>query len=159
MRHALHKSGDQAAKVFYLPHGSNALQFREVLESKVAMPSDMRDIPKPIAGYFGGRVDAIIGYDGSHVLGLIAGGQFQKPLAEVLGALFGQSQRGRIPPGHLLFETLQAERLQVHRLDAHLTAGVDHAEGNLATVCNKHFFEHLQISPIFKLGKSKARDI
>lgn len=38
-------------------------------------------------------VGAYLGYDGSHVLGLIAGGQFQKPLAEGVDLLFGSTHK------------------------------------------------------------------
>ena len=38
-------------------------------------------------------VDAHVGYDGSHVLGLIAGGEFQDPLREGSQALFGSTHK------------------------------------------------------------------
>jgi len=38
-------------------------------------------------------IDAHIGYDGSHVLGLIAGGEFQDPLREGSKALFGSTHK------------------------------------------------------------------
>lgn len=38
-------------------------------------------------------VDAHIGYDGSHVLGLIAGGEFQKPLQEGASVLLGSTHK------------------------------------------------------------------
>ena len=56
--HALHKAGDQAAKVLYVPHGANSSLFRRVLESNVNMPDDLKNIPKPIAGYFGSITEA-----------------------------------------------------------------------------------------------------
>ncbi len=56
--HARHKAGDQAAKVVYLPHGVPIAQFRAVLEGNVAIPADLKDIPKPIAGYFGTLTEA-----------------------------------------------------------------------------------------------------
>jgi glycosyltransferase involved in cell wall biosynthesis len=52
-KHAFQKVGDQTEKVLYLPHGVNASRFRAILEGNVAMPTDLKDISKPIAGYFG----------------------------------------------------------------------------------------------------------
>lgn len=57
-KHARHKAGNQAEKAVYLPHGVNASQFRAILEGDVAMPADLKDIPKPIAGYFGTLTEA-----------------------------------------------------------------------------------------------------
>ncbi|MEM2105684.1 MAG: hypothetical protein QXV21_04355 [Candidatus Bathyarchaeia archaeon] len=37
--------------------------------------------------------DAVVGFDGSHVMGLIAGGQFQDPLREGANALFGSTHK------------------------------------------------------------------
>ncbi|MBN1569574.1 MAG: hypothetical protein JXA73_17145 [Acidobacteria bacterium] len=56
--HALHKARDKAERVLYLPHGANASSFRSVLETNVAMPDDIKNIPKPIAGYFGSLTEA-----------------------------------------------------------------------------------------------------
>jgi glycine hydroxymethyltransferase len=44
------------------------------------------------------EIDAIIGYDGSHVLGLIAGGEFQSPLREGACALFGSTHKTLFGP-------------------------------------------------------------
>jgi glycine hydroxymethyltransferase len=41
---------------------------------------------------------AIVGFDGSHVLGLIAGGQFQDPLREGAQALFGSTHKSLFGP-------------------------------------------------------------
>jgi glycine hydroxymethyltransferase len=41
---------------------------------------------------------AVIGFDGSHVLGLIAGGQFQDPLREGAQALFGSTHKSFFGP-------------------------------------------------------------
>lgn len=56
--HVRDKAGKQADKVLYLPHGANAPEFRAVLESNVTIPADLKDIPKPIAGYFGSLTEA-----------------------------------------------------------------------------------------------------
>jgi glycine hydroxymethyltransferase len=39
------------------------------------------------------EVDAVVAYDGSHVMGLIAGGQFQDPLREGADVLFGSTHK------------------------------------------------------------------
>ena len=39
------------------------------------------------------EMNARVGFDGSHVMGLIAGGQFQDPLREGAGALFGSTHK------------------------------------------------------------------
>ncbi|UCC33712.1 MAG: hypothetical protein JSW53_01540 [Candidatus Bathyarchaeota archaeon] len=44
------------------------------------------------------EVDAHVGYDGSHVLGLIAGGEFQNPLQEGASALFGSTHKSFFGP-------------------------------------------------------------
>jgi glycine hydroxymethyltransferase len=41
---------------------------------------------------------AVVGYDGSHVMGLIAGGEFQNPLAEGACALFGSTHKSFFGP-------------------------------------------------------------
>jgi glycosyltransferase involved in cell wall biosynthesis len=56
--HALRKASDQTKKVVYLPHGVNASQFRAILEGNVNMPDDLKNICKPIAGYFGSLTEA-----------------------------------------------------------------------------------------------------
>lgn len=56
--HVRDKAGKQANKVLYVPHGANASKFREVLESNGTMPPDLKDIHKPIAGYFGTITEA-----------------------------------------------------------------------------------------------------
>lgn len=41
-------------KVHYFPFGVNIERFREVLQGKQAVPSDIKDVKRPIAGYIGG---------------------------------------------------------------------------------------------------------
>lgn len=48
-------------------------------------------------------VDALIGYDGSHVLGLIAGGVFQRPLPEGADLLVGSTHKSLFGPQGGLF--------------------------------------------------------
>jgi len=56
--------------------------------SMIPFPYDL----KPIAEACG-DVGATLGYDGSHVLGLIAGGEFQDPLAEGADVLVGSTHK------------------------------------------------------------------
>lgn len=57
---------------------------------------------------------AFIGFDGSHVLGLIAGKQFQDPLAEGAYALFGSTHKSFFGPqgGIILADKEHGERLK-----------------------------------------------
>lgn len=51
------------------------------------------------------HVEALIGYDGSHVLGLIAGGVFQKPLPQGADLLVGSTHKSLFGPQGGLFLT------------------------------------------------------
>jgi glycine hydroxymethyltransferase len=51
------------------------------------------------------EVDALIGYDGSHVLGLVAGGVFQRPLPEGADILVGSTHKSLFGPQGGLFLT------------------------------------------------------
>jgi glycine hydroxymethyltransferase len=44
------------------------------------------------------EIDALVAFDGSHVLGLIAGGQFQDPLREGASVLFGSTHKSFFGP-------------------------------------------------------------
>lgn len=50
-------------------------------------------------------VKAVLGYDGSHVLGLIAGGEFQRPLQEGATVLIGSTHKSLFGPQGGLFLT------------------------------------------------------
>jgi len=60
------------------------------------------------------EVGAIVGYDGSHVLGLIAGGEFQNPLCEGAVALFGSTHKTLFGPqgGILLANAEHGEEMK-----------------------------------------------
>jgi len=62
------------------------------------------------------EVGAIVGYDGSHVLGLIAGGEFQNPLREGAAALFGSTHKTFFGPqgGILLADAEHGEEMKKH---------------------------------------------
>lgn len=55
------------------------------------------------------RVGAILGYDGSHVLGLIAGGEFQRPLREGAHILVGSTHKSLFGPQGGLILTNDAQ--------------------------------------------------
>jgi glycine hydroxymethyltransferase len=56
--------------------------------SHITFPHPVKDLVK-----IAHENDATVGFDGSHVLGLIAGGQFQDPLREGAHALFGSTHK------------------------------------------------------------------
>ncbi|MEM3458143.1 MAG: hypothetical protein QXN36_06950 [Candidatus Bathyarchaeia archaeon] len=61
--------------------------------SLITFPHPVKDLAKVAQ-----ENDACIGFDGSHVLGLIAGGQFQDPLREGAYALFGSTHKSFFGP-------------------------------------------------------------
>jgi glycine hydroxymethyltransferase len=61
--------------------------------SLIAFPHPVKELAK-IARENG----AVVGFDGSHVLGLIAGGQFQDPLREGAQVLFGSTHKSLFGP-------------------------------------------------------------
>jgi len=56
--------------------------------SIVTYPMPVREVAEAVHGYGG-----LVAYDGSHTLGLIAGGQYQDPLAEGADLLFGSTHK------------------------------------------------------------------
>jgi glycine hydroxymethyltransferase len=60
------------------------------------------------------EVGATVGFDGSHVLGLIAGGQFQDPLGEGASVLFGSTHKSFFGPqgGIILADKKHGEVIQ-----------------------------------------------
>ena len=72
--------------------------------------------PHPVAelSEMAKEVGAVVGYDGSHVLGLIAGGEFQNPLHEGAIALFGSTHKTFFGPqgGILLADTEHGEKMK-----------------------------------------------
>lgn len=91
--------------------------------SLITFPQPVRDLAK-VARENG----AIVGFDGSHVLGLIAGEQFQDPLREGAQALFGSTHKSFFGPqgGILLADEETGETLK----DRIYPAFVDNAHWN-----------------------------
>ena len=61
--------------------------------SAILFPYDMKPIRKACT-----EVGATLAYDGSHVLGLVAGGEFQKPLKEGADVLYGSTHKSFFGP-------------------------------------------------------------
>jgi glycine hydroxymethyltransferase len=94
-------------KVVNLPYRDHiilideAVQFIEYLKPRVVVlgsslilyPFPVKEVSEVVHGYGGYVV-----YDGSHVLGLIAGGRFQKPLAEGADILLGSTHKSFFGP-------------------------------------------------------------
>lgn len=72
--------------------------------------------------------EVLVGYDGSHVLGLIAGGQFQDPLREGASVLFGSTHKSFFGPqgGIILADKEQGTMIK----EAIFPAFVDNAHWN-----------------------------
>jgi len=62
--------------------------------SRILFPHPILEIAKAIREL----EDTHVGYDGSHVLGLIAGGEFQDPLREGVSVLFGSTHKSFFGP-------------------------------------------------------------
>lgn len=77
--------------------------------SLITFPHPVKDLAKVAK-----ENDACIGFDGSHVLGLIAGGQFQDPLREGAYALFGSTHKSFFGPqgGIILADKEHGENLK-----------------------------------------------
>ena len=72
--------------------------------SFILFPYDMRAIKDACS-----ETDATLAYDGSHVLGLIAGGEFQKPLKEGADVLYGSTHKSFFGPQGGLIATNNKE--------------------------------------------------
>lgn len=73
------------------------------------------------------EIGAIVGYDGSHVLGLIAGGEFQDPLREGAVALYGSTHKSFFgPQGGILLSNTDGH--EYDKVTDHVT--VDNAHWN-----------------------------
>jgi len=77
--------------------------------SKFLFPHPLRALAKAAHD-----IGAHVGYDGSHVLGLIAGGEFQDPLREGSQALFGSTHKSFFGPqgGIILADKEHGETIQ-----------------------------------------------
>jgi len=114
--------------------------------SRFLFPHPVRQLAKAAHA-----VEAHIGYDGSHVLGLIAGGEFQNPLREGASALFGSTHKSFFGPqgGIILADKEHGEFIQkrIH------PAFVDNAHWNRISALS------LALAEMKEFGTAYARQV
>jgi glycine hydroxymethyltransferase len=95
--------------------------------------------------------DAFVGFDGSHVLGLIAGEQFQDPLNEGVHALFGSTHKSFFGPqgGIILADEEHGELLKQKIYPAY----VDNAHWNRIAALT------LALAEMKEFGRTYARQV
>jgi len=97
------------------------------------------------------EVEALVGYDGSHVLGLIAGKEFQDPLREGAAVLFGSTHKSFFGPqgGIILADKEHGEFIQkrIH------PSFVDNAHWNRIAALS------LALAEMKKFGRTYARQV
>jgi len=109
--------------------------------------------PHPVRQLAGAahEVEAHVGYDGSHVLGLIAGREFQDPLREGASALFGSTHKSFFGPqgGIILADKEHGEFIQkrIH------PAFVDNAHWNRIAALS------LALAEMKEFGRAYARQV
>jgi len=95
--------------------------------------------------------DAIVGFDGSHVLGLIAGDQFQDPLREGACALFGSTHKSFFgPQGGIIIADKEYGEILKKKI---YSAFVDNAHWNRIAALT------LALAEMKKFGKAYARQV
>jgi len=109
--------------------------------------------PHPVRelGKVAREVGAHVGFDGSHVLGLIAGGQFQDPLREGASVLFGSTHKSFFGPQGGIF-LADKEHGEVIKSQIH-PAFVDNAHWNRVAALT------MTLAEIKKFGKVYARQV
>jgi glycine hydroxymethyltransferase len=97
------------------------------------------------------EVDAHVGYDGSHVLGLIAGGEFQNPLQEGASVLLGSTHKTLFGPqgGMILADKEHGETIEKRIFPAF----VDNAHWNRIAALS------LALAELKEYGREYARQI
>jgi glycine hydroxymethyltransferase len=94
---------------------------------------------------------AFVGFDGSHVLGLIAGGQFQDPLREGAHALFGSTHKSFFgPQGGIILADKEHGELLKERI---YPAFVDNAHWNRIAAMT------LALAEMKQFGKAYAKQV
>jgi len=114
--------------------------------SHMTFPHPVKDIVKIAI-----ENDACIGFDGSHVMGLIAGEQFQDPLSEGACALFGSTHKSFFGPqgGIILADREHGENLK----EKIYPAFVDNAHWNRIAALT------LALAEMKKFGKAYAKQV
>lgn len=108
--------------------------------------------PHPVRALTGAceKVGAKIAFDGSHVLGLIAGNQFQDPLGEGAGVLIGSTHKSFFgPQGGIILSNEYEEQLR----GAIFPGIVDNAHWNRIAAL------YVALSETKKFGKEYARQV
>jgi len=97
------------------------------------------------------EVDALVGYDGSHVMGLIAGGAFQDPLREGASVLLGSTHKTFFGPqgGIILADEKHGERMKKRIYPTF----VDNAHWNRIAALT------LALAEVKKFGREYARQV
>jgi len=109
-------------------------------------PHPLRELSKAAS-----EVSAIVGFDGSHVLGLIAGGQFQDPLREGASALFGSTHKSFFgPQGGIILANKELGETIRKRI---YPALVDNAHWNRIAALT------LALAEMKEFGKAYARQV
>jgi len=94
---------------------------------------------------------AFVGFDGSHVMGLIAGGEFQDPLREGVHALFGSTHKSFFgPQGGMILADKERGQLLKERI---YPAFVDNAHWNRIAALT------LAMAEMKEFGKAYARQV
>jgi len=97
------------------------------------------------------EVEAHVGYDGSHVLGLIAGKQFQDPLREGASTLFGSTHKSFFgPQGGIILANKEHGEIIKQRIHP---AFVDNAHWNRIAALS------LALAEMKRFGKAYARQV
>jgi len=97
------------------------------------------------------EIDAHVAYDGSHVLGLIAGGKFQDPLHEGASVLFGSTHKSFFgPQGGIILADKEHGAVIKSQIHPGL---VDNAHWNRVAALT------LALAEILKFGKSYATQV
>ncbi len=114
--------------------------------SLITFPHPVKELAKIAREY-----DACVGFDGSHVLGLIAGEQFQDPLREGAHALFGSTHKSFFGPqgGIILADKKHGELLKSKVYPAF----VDNAHWNRIAALT------LALAEMKKFGREYARQV
>jgi glycine hydroxymethyltransferase len=114
--------------------------------SRILFPHPVRELAK-----LSREVGAHVGFDGSHVLGLIAGEQFQDPLREGASVLFGSTHKSFFGPqgGIILADDEHGEVIRSHIFPAF----VDNAHWNRVAALA------LALAETKKFGKAYAKQI
>jgi len=97
------------------------------------------------------EIDALVGYDGSHVLGLIGGGSFQDPLREGASILFGSTHKSFFgPQGGIILAKREYDKIIEKRIHP---AFVDNAHWNRIAALT------LSLTEMKAYGKEYARQV